>query len=201
MPPINALPKPVVALALSVMDQQLHAQAYAQPSDPVLALKLLAARGMLDGMARAIGKPTPQVWLLSDAAMPGGVADNAVAWGDRVYTTETFLRNLTPRQIADVLMHEAGHIYSGHSSLNGMLDAMDLDASGRRMREHVADSFVSVGDVALPGDAELPNLFRRWNQPESATHPSSHLRAATIEVTTAILEGIAAAWRRGGFGG
>jgi uncharacterized protein YjbI with pentapeptide repeats len=119
-------------------------------------------------------------------------SSDAHAQGTTITIGDQLVASLSVNALAQVLAHEAGHIYEGHTGLaNSLIQAMyeagllTTEQYNELMRndERVADVWAAVTAwLTDPNDiAGFVEFLTALDEPESSTHPDSRERAQNVQ--------------------
>jgi hypothetical protein len=183
-------------------------------SSPLLALALLVALGAgtparasyaEDQLADALNLSAAALTFFGLELPPVEVVpndNNAYALNDTIYIGEQLLTSLSPEALAEIVLHEVGHIAEEHGvqdALTGYLNAIGLlpdDVYQEMVRdgERVADAYAAFGAWLFDPNPEWPAISEWLMQnyaPETPTHPDSAERALSVSLISTALDGLA----------
>lgn len=147
---------------------------------------------LAEEVLKQIGVPMPPVHIV-----PG--TTDAFTRADGIFLGDRLAETLSASGVAQVLLHEVGHVYEGHvDRLSQVVDALYqlglIDGAEYQRyshdQEHAADVWAAVGAWMLDPNPAWPEISQWfWNAgwPDSSTHPDSQGRALRIAAWVADL--------------
>jgi hypothetical protein len=152
-----------------------------------------AAENLAQAVLQALNLHLPPIQWLPNS-------DDAYALGGRIYMGENLARQLSLPALAQILLHEAGHVHEGHAdpSVNFFLAALRdngylSEAQYNRMMrddERVADVYAAIGAWMFdPGERPaMGDWLVSHGHGMTATHPSGAERARNMQMIVAALD-------------
>lgn len=157
--------------------------------------RLSAAVNLARGALAHLGLSMPEVRVVR------GTQD-AYASGHAIFIGSELARRTRVTTLAQILMHEAGHVHEGHSGIaGGLLQALqqaglvDRRTYNDLMRdeERVADVYAALGAWLFDPNRHEPAIarwFAHLDARQSDTHPDSLERAFTVTLIVQALDAL-----------
>lgn len=141
---------------------------------------------MADQVLEFLGVDLPNIVVLPQT-YDAYAKDNIIYIGDQMIAARDTMT------LSQILLHEAGHIYEGHTGLiNDVMDSLlseglltaEQHSEILRNDELAADVYAAIGSWLLEPGVEVSSFSQyldQRNEPPSDTHPSSEERIELVE--------------------